>query len=276
MEELEWIRRFEEEMKGEEIPEEYEAYGWESFSKPDLKAKIQELKRRVKNGERAFSAANCLGDLYYEGCKKHDIPVNYQKAIFWFRQAARLSNAGRGCVLYKLAYCYKYGRGKNGDTAKAFETFKALAEMDARNFRVYALLDHEELVRAANFKLADCYYRGIGTEKNVEKAISLWKENAEQSDEAACCNLGYEYLTGKYLKKDYEKGFYWTQKAAELGNVPAINNLGECYEKGNGVEKNLEKAVEYYKEAANRGSRCAKNNLKRLKKKGIITEDENG
>ena len=141
---------------------------------------------------------------------------------------------------------------------------KLLAEIDCSKIELY---EEAEFTAAANITLADCYYRGIGTEKNVEKAISIWKEYAEKADETACRNLGMEYLSGKYLKRDYDKAFYWTQKAAALGDAVAINNLGWCYEKGYGTEKDIAKAVEYYRQVASQGNIVAQNNLKRLERK---------
>ncbi len=137
MEELEWIKEFKEELRTKkEIPRDWELYCWENYSKPEMQAKIKELKERAKIEEQPFAAANCLGELYYLGCKSHKISVNFTKAIFWFKQAAQYSNAHRGEVLYKLAYCYKYGRGKNRDTAKAFKMFAALAKIDDSNLPV--------------------------------------------------------------------------------------------------------------------------------------------
>lgn len=139
MKELEWIKDFKEELSsGKVIPLDWELYCWENYSKPKMKVKIQELKKQAQDDEKAFAAANCLGDLYYLGCKTHNISVNYTKAIFWFRKAAQYSNAHRGEVLYKLAYCYTYGRGKNRDKAKAFKMFEMLATIDDSTLPVSA------------------------------------------------------------------------------------------------------------------------------------------
>ncbi len=146
MDEMKWIKEFEKELKTkEEIPCDWELYCWENISKLAMQAKIKELKKRAKSEEQAFAAANCLGDLYYLGCKVHKISVNFTKAILWFRQAAQYSNAHRGEVLYKLAYCYKNGRGKNKDKLKAFKMFEALAKIDDSRLPVSA-----EFTKAAN------------------------------------------------------------------------------------------------------------------------------
>lgn len=220
-----------------------------------------------------------LGEDFKSGDKERfpkidipDPPTGYKKGVYLYGRAAQYKSAYRGEVLYWLAYCYKYSRGSNKDTVKAFKMFEALAKIDCSKIE---LPEHAEFTANANISLADCYYRSIGTEKNVEKAIEIWKEYAEKGDETACRNLGVQYLSGKYLKRDYEKAFYWTQKAANSNDVVAINNLGWCYENGYGTEKDIKKAVEYYKEAAECGNIVAKNNLKRLKRKGIITDGEN-
>ena len=201
-----------------------------------------------------------------------DFTKGYKKGIDLYRRIAKFKSVYRGVVLYRLAYCYKYARGANKDTAKAFKMFEALATIDCSKIELPL---RAEFTADANIFLADWYYRGLGTKKNFEKALAIWEKYANESDETACRNLGREYLSGKYLKKDYEKAFYWTQIAANFNDIVAINNLGWCYEKGYGTEKDIVKAVECYKEAAFYGNIVAKNNLKRLKKKGIITDGVN-
>lgn len=273
MKELEWIKELREDIeKGEQAlfpPKEY-FKNLECCPTDELHKQLRLSARKAQNGN--LDEMWALAEHYFFGGEERKITRNYEKAIYWYSKAAEHKSEYRGQALYRLSRCYKQARGKNRDNKKAYEMLKALAEIDCSKIK---LTEEAEFTAAANITLADCYYRGIGTEKNFEKALAIWEKFAEKGDKTACRNLGREYLSGKYVKRDYAKAFYWTQKAAYLNDTPAINNLGWCYEKGHGTEKDIKKAVEYYNEAASCGDIIAKNNLKRLKKKGIITDGEN-
>lgn len=145
---------------------------------------LRQSAQRARNGD--LDEMWALAEYYSLGGEERKIPRNYEKAIYWYSRAAEYKSEYRGQALYRLARCYKDARGKNRDTKKAFEMLKALSAIDCSKIELY-----EEAVFAANanITLADCYYRGIGTEKNVEKAIAIWKEYAEKGNEAACSNL---------------------------------------------------------------------------------------
>ncbi|MCH5158677.1 MAG: sel1 repeat family protein [Clostridiales bacterium] len=271
MKELEWIKELREDFeKGDQAafpPKEY--FKDLECCPPDLIGRqLRQSAERARAGD--LDEMWALAEYYALGGEKRKIPRNYEKAIYWYGKAAERKSESRGQALYLLARCYKDARGKNRDYKKAYEMLRALAEIDCSKIK---LTEEAEFTADAAVTLAHCYYDGIGTEKNVEKAIAIWKEYAERSIDAACRNLGVEYLSGKHLKRDYEKTFYWTQKAAERGDVVAINNLGWCYEKGYGTRKDINRAVECYRDAANCGNRVAKNNLKRLKKEGVIADE---
>ena len=63
------------------------------------------------------------------------------------------------------------------------------------------------------------------------KAFELYKIVAENGHDRAQCNLGSFYYKGEGTEKNLEKTFYWYQKAAVNDNVEAQYNLALAYEK---------------------------------------------
>ena len=57
------------------------------------------------------------------------------------------------------------------------------------------------------------------------KAFELYKIVAENGHDRAQCNLGSFYYKGEGTEKNLEKAFYWYQKAAENGHINAQHNL---------------------------------------------------
>ncbi|UZO16608.1 uncharacterized protein OCT59_007991 [Rhizophagus irregularis] len=128
--------------------------------------------------------------------------------------------------------------------------------------------DNEE----AMFNLANRYYNGEETEKNLEKAFHWYQKSAENGKENAMFNLAIYYENGEGTEKDLEKAFHWYQKAAENGHINAMNYLSICYHNGEGIEKDLEKAIYWYQEAAENGNICAMNYLAEIYKDGKVTK----
>src|ERR1043165_4780915 len=98
--------------------------------------------------------------------------------------------------------------------------------------------------------------------KDLSDNINLLKQLAE-NDEYAQFNLANSYYNGEGTEKNLEKAVYWYQKAAENGNNNAMNSLARCYYNGEGTEKNLGRALHWCQKAAENGNKVAMNNLAR-------------
>jgi len=98
-----------------------------------------------------------LGYNYYEGTM--GFPVDLYKAEEYLTKAYEMKEDSS--VARTLGYIYYYGRTSNGvpDGDKAFKYF-SVAHCAGGN-------------PEATYKLADCYYKGIGTKKNIEAAFNL-------------------------------------------------------------------------------------------------------
>lgn len=105
------------------------------------------------------------------------------------------------------------------------------------------------------------YYKGDGVEQNYEKAVELFRKDAEQGDAVAQYNLGNCYSNGEGVEQNYWTAVDWYTKSAEQNFAPAQNNLGICYYNGTGVVQDKEKAIELYKKSAAQGFSAAQYNL---------------
>ncbi|CAI2169850.1 3837_t:CDS:2, partial [Funneliformis geosporum] len=96
---------------------------------------------------------------------------------------------------------------------------------------------------SGKFRLGICYYFGIGTEINKEKAFNICADLAEKY------NYAQAFLGYLYDNYDIDEVNYWYHKAANNNNQEALYKLGEFYEIGKGVYKNLVRAFEFYKKS---------------------------
>ena len=147
--------------------------------------------------------------------------------------------------------------------------------------------------------LAVCLYYGCGCTKNVDDALMLAKESADQgnkyghliygrilfwkSDKSrvtavehymssaqmglkeGLLTIGHMYVIGLYLPVDKQKGLGLIMKVANQNYGPAYEQLGRCYEIGDGVPVNKSEAKKLYKMAVDAGFTFSQNGLDRLR-----------
>lgn len=127
--------------------------------------------------------------------------------------------------------------------------------------------------------LGFCYEKGFGVNRDLKKAMRLYKQSMKEGDAGsalalarlclaqespnyvdafialnfayhngkteAANALGYLYMTGLGVRQDAKKGLDLMEEAAELGDMAALENLIACYTYGNGTELDTKKAAMY-------------------------------
>ena len=88
-------------------------------------------------------------------------------------------------------------------------------------------------------------------EKDMMKWFKGYLVIAEETSYAlAECQVGYAYFEGIGTDKDMERALYWTTRSAKHGDRDGQYNLAWIYEKGLCGEVDLEKAKYWYKKSA--------------------------
>ena len=115
----------------------------------DLTKAFEWTQRAAQSGDR--KAQVNLASMYYEG---KGTEQDYAKAIKWYEQASEDGDANAKLALGKIYF----SDSNYNDFAKAFHYFKEAANLGAVG---------------ANKFLAECYARGLGTERDEAKAKAV-------------------------------------------------------------------------------------------------------
>jgi hypothetical protein len=107
--------------------------------------------------------------------------------------------------------------------------------------------------RPTRTTVAECRVRGgeyVAYDRaNLETALKVWMEAAQQGDPEAQVTVGEIYERGLGTEPNYEAAAIWYQKAADQGYSRGLFNLGTLYELGRGVEQDKLKALNLYRQA---------------------------
>jgi uncharacterized protein len=115
-------------------------------------------------------------------------------------------------------------------------------------------------------ELGFSYLTGKFVKTNKEKAISLWNVAEKLGSTEASIRIAAAMLLGEIENDsmDTTKYLQVLNVADNLGSVLAQVSLGYCYENGIGVSKSIPEAVKFYRLGAQRGNRYAFDQLKRM------------
>jgi hypothetical protein len=128
------------------------------------------------------------------------------------------------------------------------------------------------------YRLVDCYLKGLGVERSYRRAIAYCRYAADQEHEmaisiieklknAAKANDPYsQWVMGLYYAgtgefscspEDAKESVKWFKNAAENGYANAQYNLGVCYKDGEGVQEDEQAAREWFQRAASQSNAAA-------------------
>ena len=105
---------------------------------------------------------------------------------------------------------------------------------------------------AAQFRIAQMYYRGTGVPRDYAEASKWCRRAAEQGEAPAQLMLGYMYDKGLGVPQHFAEAFEWYRRAADQGDPVAQGNLGNMYFEGRGVARSYVQAHLYWNLAASR------------------------
>ncbi|NIJ42584.1 hypothetical protein FHS78_002886 [Parvibaculum indicum] len=156
------------------------------------------------------------------------------------------------------------GRRSGPDEARFQRGVKAYDEGDyAAAFRDWLpLAQRDDLAAMRNVALL--LRKGLGTERDPERALYFYERAAEAGFAPAQLNAAFMYLEGDGIPRDYKKASFWLHLSAVAGAPIAQYNLGVMFEKGLGVSRDLPRAMGWYALAARQGHSMALGRLAQL------------
>jgi serine/threonine protein kinase/TPR repeat protein len=203
------------------------------------------------------TAQNQLGVKYAQA--EDGLPRDDVKAVEWYRKAA---NQGLPKAQTNLGDMYFFGRGGLSQSY-----------LDAQSWYLKAA---QQDWPDAQYRLGFMYEKGIGTGKDVAKAVQLYHSAAEHGYPEAQNLMGILYSTGADgVTEDDKQALDWFQKAADQGFAKAEKNLGDMYFFGHGIDKDFAQALTWYGKAADQKFADAQFRLGFMYEKGLGVDQNN-
>lgn len=203
-----------------------------------------------------------LANLYYYG---NGVERDPSQAFLWFRKSA---SQGQPYASYAVAQMYGKGEyvTKNEDTAQRYykQALSGFLKIESDDMADYNLF----------YKIGAMYKNGLGTEKDIIKAIDYFKRSAEMNNKNGLYEYGKALLLGEHIPQDKDKAVKLLEKAIKLENINAKRFLALEYISGEHLEQEIEKGLAMLTECADSGDTFACYKLGNLYLKGEIIDQD--
>ena len=191
----------------------------------------------------AYEADNsCVSALWRIGlCKLKGLGTDKDEvgAFEYFCLGADKGSSEAG---YMKGECLFYGVGVEKNEFEAYRAFKLAVNQGS-------LEDEGEQNADALLSLGLCYEKGIGTQVNLDEALSLYKKAAELGNPEALFRAGNAIITSGDKKSELGSARGFILRAARKGHLPSILAMGVFADEGRGIPKNREDAKRWYAKA---------------------------
>lgn len=143
--------------------------------------------------------------------------------------------------LYSGVYKRAVELFNDGAYIEAFTKFKAVVENDEANYK-------------ASYFLAECYFNGLGTKKDLRKAYENYHKAAINHYVPAAYMLGLCYEMGYGVDTDETQAVAWYMEATKYDYADAEYRLGMCYKEGKGIARSYPHAASWLLKAGQKGN----------------------
>lgn len=215
----------------------------------EFKAAIEAEKKALENFRQSSTKTSASGRIKGD----HNLP----ELIYDIEQRAL---DGDGQAQYQLANLYLSGKG--GVTQNLNRAYAWFSESAQHN------------IPSAIYNLAVLTAEGKGGQKDIARAMDLYRVAASYNYPHANYNLAIAYIDGIGVEYNPAIAYNYFQRAAAGGIADAAYNLGLLNENGLLGESQPDEAIFWYKLAANSGNVQATEALGELTKQLSLSEDE--
>ena len=204
----------------------------------EVKDSLNAIVDLAKKGD--AKAQNVVGSWYYAG--KH-VKQNYTEAAQWW---ARSAKQGYAQGIGNLGLCYQTGHGVTKDSLRAIGLYnRSIREGNTALFAQNQKRADEGSIFDCVF-VGSCYQKGIGTQRDLNKALNYYLKAASRNSVDAQREAALLYLNGKKP----EEAIKWFKRGADNGDMPSIFYYGKMLHDGMGVKQDVQQGMIYLLKAA--------------------------
>lgn len=221
----------------------------------------------------------------------------------FMKKLRTLAKEGSTLAMQELGLIYEMGFHRKKDLEKALSWYEKAGNLGDASSMLQAgwlLIDEESPLHDSHraylwflkgaalgfsgteYELGYCYWQGSGVERDVDKAIILFKRAVDHGSMEACGTLWQIYAReGRtddkgHVHYDKEEAFRYLKLGVERGDQDGIMVLAMCYLTGEGTPKNPEKAFSLYQEAWDQGDAMAGAMIGTMYVNGLLGEENRG